>query len=171
MNNIKDQILIRAIHEAGHGMLCHYLGVIPKKLTLDEEQDNGFGRCKVPINDFGFENATLSIDQKVKSLAMVYIAGREAVLKVQPDAIPLLNFDFDYKQAKALLFTLASDEEKKKNLLLNLEDEVREVFNQEDRWCGVERLAEELIKKKNLPWKDAKAIFQQLLLRPRFRIS
>lgn len=171
MNNIKDKILIRAIHEAGHGMLCHYLGVIPQELTLDEEQDNGFGRCEIPINDFGFENTTLSIDQKVKSLAMVYIAGREAVLKIQPDAIPFFNFEFDYEQAKTLLSTLASDEEEKKTLLIGLEGEAKEVFSQEDRWRGVERLAEELIKKKKLQWKDAKTIFQQMLLRPRFRIS
>jgi len=171
MNNIKDQILIRAIHEAGHGMLCHYLGVIPQELTLDEEQNNGFGQNAAPINDFGFENETLSIDQKTKSLAMVYIAGRQAVFKIQPDSLSFLNFDFDYEKAKALISTLTSDEKEKKTLLLNLEDEVKEIFNQEDRWRGVEKLAEELIKKKNLQWKDAKAILQQLLLRPRFRIS
>lgn len=171
MKNIKNQIFIRAIHEAGHGMLCHYLGVIPKELRLDEEQDNGFCKFKTPINDFGFENETLSIDQKAKSLAMVYIAGREAVLKIQPDATPFLNFDFDYEKVKSLISILTSNDEKKKTLILNLEAEVKEILNQEDRWIGVEKLTEELISKKKLNWKDAKAIFQQLLLRPRFRIS
>lgn len=171
MNDIKNQVLIRAIHEAGHGMLCHYLGVIPQGLTLEKGQDDGFGQYKTPITDFGFENATLSIDQKAKSLATVYISGRQAVLKIKPDAIKFLNFDFDYEKAKALLSTLTYDEEEKETLLLNIEEEAREVFNQEDRWRGVEKLAEELIKKKSLQWKDAKAIFQQLLLRPRFRIS
>jgi hypothetical protein len=171
MSNIKDQAFIRAIHEAGHGILCHYLGVIPSELTIAEEKDSGFGQSITPLNDFAFENATLSIDQKAKSLALVYIAGREAVLKIQPDAIERKDFKHDYEQAKNCLSTLTSNGEEMKALLQNLEMEAKEIFNQEDRWRGVEKLAEELIKKKNLSWKDAKAILQQLLLRPRFRIS
>ena len=37
MKNIKNQVFFRAIHEAGHGLLCHYLGVIPQELTIAEE--------------------------------------------------------------------------------------------------------------------------------------
>jgi hypothetical protein len=171
MSNIKNQTFIRVIHEAGHGILCHYLGVIPQELTIIEEKVGGFGQSITPLNDFAFENATLSMDQKAKSIAMVYIAGREAVLKIQPDTVEYQNFDFDYEQARKCLSTLASNDEEMKTLLKNLEEEVKEIFSQVDRWHGVERLAEELIKKKNLSWRDAKAILQQLLLRPRFRIS
>ncbi len=171
MSNIKDQIFIRAIHEAGHGILCHYLGVIPQELTIAEEKDGGFGESITPLDYFTFENATLSIDQKTKSIAMVYIAGREAILKIKPDAIECQNFDYDYAQARNCLSALASNDEEMKSLLQSLEKEVGEIFGQADRWRGVEKLAEELIEKKNLHWKDAKAILQQMLLRPRFRIS
>ncbi|GEM_PF-3533840 len=171
MSKTKDPFFKRAIHEAGHGLLCHYLGVIPEELTCHEEKEGGFGLYKKPLDDFGFENATLEIEEKAKSLAMVYIAGREAVLKIQTEAIACADFEFDYRKAKECLTSLALSEDEKIILIQNLEKEVREVFRDEDRWRGVEKLAEELLKNKALSWKEVKSILQQMLLRPRFRIS
>ncbi len=170
MHNTKDPTFIRAVHEAGHGVICHYLGVIPQQLTIREENDNGFGQCKNPIKSFSFENDTLSLDKKTKSLAMVYVAGYQAVKKIEPNAI-VQDFDLDYKQAMACLSSSSKNVEENKSLLKDLEMEVREIFSQEDRWHGVEKLSEELLAKKNLQWKEAKAVLQQLMLRPRFRIS
>jgi|TARA_B110000438_G_C15436037_1_gene488306 hypothetical protein len=165
-SNIKN----RAIHEAGHGVLCHYLGVIPKELTIKEEGEDGFGKFKDPLNDFGFENSTLSTENKTKSLAMIYIAGREALLKMQTEKPAIENFHFDYQQAENCLSVLSSTNEEKKTHIKNLEEEIKEILANDERWRGVEKLAEELISKKTIPWKDAKSILQQLLLRPRFRI-
>ncbi len=167
----KDPIFVRAIHEAGHGVICHYLGVIPKQLTTENEKDGGFSKFKNPLNDFKFENTTLQIEEKAKSLVMVYIAGREAVLKTEIEKNTHENFEFDYVQANECLSILTSNEEEKKVLIGNLEQEVREILIEKDRWRGVEKLAEELTKNKILTWIETKAILQQMLLRPRFRIS